>query len=410
MNFDEQLDRYADLLVNVGLNIQPGQMLSISAAPEHRELATRIADAAYRKGARYVDLALHDSRVFRSRILHSSDADLAFVPKFISAHLDQMIDDQCAALRLVGPEDPDLMADLPAAKLSAVARHASAARKRYLDEGIGKSQVHWCVAAAATQGWAEKVFPSLSPNAALDQLWDAIFRICRVQEDDPVAAWQTHLANLNRRMETLQAMNIEALHFVGPGTDLRVGLSARSKWLGGSIRGPHGANFIPNFPTEEVFTTPDWRQTCGTVRTTRPFLLHGKRVEDLQMVFEDGIIQSFEAKQGTEIFQAHIDTDEGARRLGEVALVGTDSPIYETGLLFQAILYDENAACHIATGNAYKNAVVGGESLSSEELDGLGCNESITHTDMMISSVDVDVLGELDGNEVPLLKNGRWVV
>jgi aminopeptidase len=410
MNLDQQLDRYADLLVHVGLNIQAGQMLSISAAPEHRELAVRIADAAYRKGACYVDLSLHDSRVFYSRLKHSNDGDLAFVPKFISAHLDQMIDDQCAALRLVGPEDPDLMADVPAAKLSAVARHGAAVRKRYMDEGIGKSQVHWCVAAAATKGWAQKVFPTLPPDEALEQLWDSIFRICRVDNDDPVAAWQAHLANLNRRMQTLQTMNLEALHFVGPGTDLRVGLSPRSKWLGGCLRGPHGADFIPNFPTEEVFTTPDWRQTQGTVTTTRPFLLHGKRVEGLQMVFEDGVIQKFNATQGSDIFQAHIDTDEGARRLGEVALVGTDSPIYKTGLLFQEILYDENAACHIATGNAYKNAVVGGESLSTEELDHLGCNESITHSDMMISSEEVNVIGVSKGDEIPLLTEGSWVV
>jgi len=241
-------------------------------------------------------------------------------------------------------------------------------------------------------------------------LWDEIFRICRADRPDALALWREHNRTLTRRANRLNELKIKTLHFKGPGTDLRVGLSPQSRFQGGSDTGPRKVEFEPNLPTEEVFTTPDWRATEGTARATRPFLINGKLIEGLTLRFEHGRIVEFQAAQGAETFGEYTASDEGANRLGEVALVGIDSPIYQSGLVFEEILFDENAACHIAVGSAYKFCLARSERMTDEELAAIGCNESTVHTDMMISSEEVDVTAETRaGVLVPLLVQGAWV-
>jgi aminopeptidase len=409
-NWGEQLNRYADLLVAHGMNVQPKQYVQVSGSVCHRELAYRIAEAAYRHGAKFVQLDLVDDRITALRTKMAADETLDFVPSFVPDKYRELLNEHAAVVSLVGPEDPDLYASLDASKLN----RQQAARRRaiqfYFEQGIGRSKVHWLVAGAATPLWAKKIFPDLSPDAACARLWEAIFSICRVDTPDYLQRWQKHNRELQQRAHRLTELKIATLQFTGPGTDLRVGLTKKARWVGGSEKGPYGAHFEPNIPTEECFTTPDWRLTEGMARVTRPFFIYGQLVEGLQLEFRKGEISSFRASKGEAIFREYINSDAGACRLGEVALVGVDSPIYQSGLVFHEILYDENAACHIAVGNAYNFALEGGPQMSTEELTALGCNVSITHTDMMISSEEVDVTATThDGREVPLLRQGAWV-
>ena len=403
-----ELERYAELLVVHGLNVQKGQLVNIVTEAIHRDFAMMITERCYRRGARFVHLELTDPRSTRLRVLHSAEEDLTAVPAFYEARYRELVDVQAANLKIIGSEDPDILADLPPEKVNTVGHNLRLAMKYFLEEGIGKSKVHWTVAAAATPKWGENVFPDLEGEEACDRLWQAIFSVCRVDKSDCLALWAAHNDVLQRRAVRLNELNIREIRFVGPGTDLTVGLSPRAIFKGGQDLSTRGEAFEPNLPTEEVFTTPDFRQTNGKVRTTRPFMINGKLIEDLEVEFTGGVITGFEASEGAETFEAYSNSDEGGKRLGEVALVGIDSPVYESGIVFQEILFDENAACHIAIGSAYKFCLEGGDSLTSEEAAEIGCNESVVHTDMMISSEEVDVTAISDGGEIPLLKGGRW--
>ncbi|MGE3163598.1 MAG: aminopeptidase [Planctomycetota bacterium] len=408
--FEDRLENYARLIVEHGLNVQEGQVVNITAEAIHRDFAMRIVERAYRRGARFVDLNLVDARSGRMRLLESKEADLSFVPAYTTERAREMVDDHGANLRLLGSENPDILSDLDPRRVNQVRLATFKALKYFYDEGIGRSKVHWTVAAAATPAWGRKLFPELDGETACARLWDAILRACRADRSDCLEVWQEHNARLQARARRLTALGIRELHFTGGGTDLVVGLSAKARFAGGTDLSPRKVPFEPNLPTEEVFTTPDCRATRGTVRATRPFLINGKLIEGLELRFEAGEIVHFAAASGEATFREYISSDAGARRLGEVALVGIDSPIYQSGLVFQEILFDENAACHIAVGSAYKFCLEGGTSMSPEELVEQGCNESSVHTDMMISSEEVDVVARTyAGTEVPLLRNGEWV-
>jgi len=283
MSMNEALDRYADLLVTHGVNVQPGQVLLITAEAAVRDFAVRVVDAAYRRGVKYVQLDLIDGRAGRSRFLHSADEDLDFVPGFVKARFDELVDSKAATLRLVGSEDPDLLSDLDPAKLNRARVASYQAAKRFYDDGIDRGRVHWTVAAAATEGWGKKVFPDLSGPEAKERLWEEIFRLVRADQQNCLEVWDQHNEKLHKRAKKLTEMKVSELHFTGPGTDLTVGLSEKAIFRGGTHIGPYGVPFEPNIPTEEVFTTPDWRRTTGRVRVTRPFLgVNGQLIEDLE--------------------------------------------------------------------------------------------------------------------------------
>ncbi len=406
--FDKQ-KAYAELLATHGLNVQPGQIVNISTEPFHKDFALLVAEAAYKHGAKFVNVDLTDMRLVKLRIENSNEESLKYVPSFIASKYSELVDEVGANLKIVGPEDPDLLSDLDPKKINIQRMYQRQAIQYFYDEGIGKSKVHWTVAAAATPAWAKKIFPKKSAEDAYAALWDNIFSMCRVDRADCLQAWKAHNTLLANRAKKLNELKLKELHFTGPGTDLRVGLHERSKFKGGTDISPRGVPFEPNIPTEEVFTTPDYRETNGKVRATRPFLINGKLIQGLTMEFKDGNIVDFKAESGAETFSEYISSDEGARRLGEVALVGIDSPIYQTGLIFEEILFDENAACHIAVGSAYKFCIEGGDTLDSSEAKNIGCNESSVHTDMMISSEEVDVVAKTySGKTIELIKNGAW--
>lgn len=410
-NFDTQLDRYADLLAGYALNIQEGQCVNLGGEIIHRDLLSRIAKAAYRRGAKYVNIDISDPLHTRQRLeLSASDNYLSYVPSYIPTKYNELVENHGAVLRLVGSEEPDCLANLPPEKVNKMQLATRQSLKEYYQEGVGKSKVHWTVAAAATPKWAKKVYPELSENEGCKKLWEDIFKICRLDEDDYIAAWKKHDKRLYERAKKLTDLKIETLHFTGPETDLKVYLSPKAVFRGGSDPGPRGVPFSPNIPTEECFTTPDYKRTEGKVRVTRPFFINGTLIEGLHLTFKNGKIVDFHASKGGDTFYAYINSDAGACQLGEVALVGIDSPIYQSGRVFQEILFDENAACHIAVGFAYRFCLDGGEKMSDEELEAIGCNTSNVHTDMMISSEDVDLEGITYQNKVvPLIKKGAWV-
>lgn len=412
MDFDTKLDRYAELIVAHGLNIQPGQCVTLTGEVFHRDLLRRLLAAAYKRGAKYVHVEMIDPWHMRQRIEDSTSEEyVTYVPEFIPARFYETLQTNGASLRLVGSEEPDCLSGLPAGKMNAMQLSLRQRLQGYYTEAIGKSKIHWTVAAAATPKWGKKVFPELSEEDAYKALWEEIFRICRVDKPNFLELWAQHDIVLQKRAQFLTDQKIEYLHFTGPGTDLRVHLSQKAIFKGGGDNGPYGVHFEPNIPTEECFTTPDARKTEGKARVTKPFLVNGTLVKDLELTFKEGCIIDFHASQGQETFAAYIQSDPQAKRLGEVALVGIDSPIYQSGRVFEEILLDENAACHIAVGFAYRFCLDGGDLMLAEELDAIGCNTSHVHTDMMISSEDVDVYAKTyGGKSIPVITKGQWAI
>lgn len=407
---DNDLDRYADLIVTRGINVQPGQLVNISAELYHRDFVCKVVEQAYKRGASFVQVDLVDTRLNRVRIKESDPKHLSFVPQSLHARYKELVDVNAANLKIIGPEHPDILCDLDPKAINQIRVAQHKAMKYFYDEGIERSKVHWCVAAAPTPRWAKKIFPGLSEEDACMRLWHEIIKIARVDREDYLDAAVKHNNILKKRAEKLTALGISELHFTGPGTDLKVGLSKLAIFCGGGDKGPYGEFYEPNIPTEECFTTPDWRLTSGTVSATRPFLVNGKLIRGLKLNFKEGRIESFTCDDGEATFAEYIRSDEGARRLGEVALVGTDSPVFQSGLVFEEILFDENAACHIALGSSYKMCLKNGPFMTEEELQNIGSNESSVHSDIMISSEKVDVTATtFDGKHVQLIKNGAWL-
>ncbi len=410
MNFEEKLALYAKLIVHWGMNVQIGQDVYIGAEVIHRDFVHKIVEEAYEAGARFVNIELIDPRNNRTRILKTQNKDdLAYVPAFIPFRYNNMIPEGAASLRILGSEYPDILSDLDPNSVQKVEVNFKKSLKKFYEEAIGHSKVHWTLAAAATPAWSKKVFPNLEENSAKEALWNEIFRICRVDKENCLELWKIHNTLLSTRAQKLTDLQIKHLYFTGPSTHLKIGISPLARFKGGVSKSPSGQAFSPNLPTEECFTTPNYHLTEGYVRTTRPFLINGKMIRGLNLTFEKGEITQFSADEGEETFSAYIASDSGSRRLGEVALVGIDSPIYQSGLIFEEILYDENAACHIAIGFAYRFCIKGSENMSPEELASAGCNTSNVHTDMMISSEEVDVFAELyNGEKISLIEKGSW--
>jgi aminopeptidase len=409
MNKQILLERYAKLLVAWGANVQPGQLVNISAEVAHRELVFLVAKEAYRAGASAVMLDLIEPRLQRFKLQNVKDEYVTLTPKHVPAKYQQILDENGAQIKIIGPEFPLLLTDVDTKRVNAERKAFYSSVRSFYEEGIGKSKVHWTIGAAATPAWGARLYPELTPSEAEDALWRDIFAITRVDHENFMDLWKQHDNVLHQRARMLNDLGVKSLRFTGPGTDLVVGLSERARFRGGSDTGPSGASYEPNIPTEECFTTPDWRKTEGKVRATRPFLINGALIRDLVLNFKNGEIASFEASSGSETFREYIASDIGAKRLGEVALVGIDSPVFKSGKVFEEILFDENAACHIAVGFAYKNCLSDFENLPKEECESIGCNESVVHTDMMISDEHVSVDAELyKGGTLRLINNGEW--
>lgn len=416
MTFQEKLENYADITVSYGLNIQKGQLLFIMTEPIHRNFAALVAKKAYKKGARYVDVSFSaymesDPVITDVRLRHSSENDIAFLPPYIKARYDELVQRRGAMLSIRGSEFPELFYGADAGHISMMQRQVKQSRHSLYEKGIGEAAMHWCIVAAATPQWAKQIYPHMSSEEAEMRLWDDIFSITRASHSDGVNRLWKLDAELKRRVNILNEMKIDRFHYQGPGTDLEIGLSPLSIFTGGAQISKRNATFQPNIPSEEIFTSPDRKKANGYVRATKPVMVNNQLVEGLEMVFKNGVLVSFSATKGDSIFQSLIDTDKGARRINELAIVGIDSPVFQSGIVFKETLFDEQAACHIALGNGFAFCFTGYDSMAPEELKAAGLNASLIHQDIMISDEHTDVFAITHSDRaVQVIRKGEFIL
>jgi aminopeptidase len=397
---DQRLESYARLAVQVGLNLQPGQILGINALLEHAPFARAITRAAYAAGAKYVDVLYTDQHVRRAHIELAADDLLGFSPPWLVTRLRELGEIGGALCAITGNPEPELLADLDGVRVGKARMRAVAEESLKLTDGL----CNWTIVAYPNEGWARTVFGE--PD--VERLWQAVAQAVRLDQPDPVAAWRDHIGRLQERAAALNERRFAELRYRGPGTALTVGLHPDSDWQA-ALDESNGIKHVANMPTEEVFTTPDARRVEGTVRSTLPLQIQGNIVRGLEVRFEDGRAVEVRAETGEEVMRTHIATDEGATRLGEVALVDGHSAVGKTGLVFYDTLFDENASSHIALGASIVQALPWAADLSPGERHARGVNHSSIHTDFMIGSNDLEVDGiTKEGEAVPLLRNGDW--
>ncbi len=402
MNVDDLLERYARLIVEVGLNLQPAQRLAVNCMVEHAPLAAAVAESAYAAGARYVDVYYTDQHVRRAHIAGASEAELGWSPPWLVKRLEDLGEEGGAILAVTGNPDPSLISTLDGSRVARARMRELTAASLRLTGGLS----NWSVAACPNPGWATTVFGE--PD--VERLWQAVATAVRLDEPDPSAAWRAHIELLERRAAILNGWRFDALRFSGPGTELEVGLLPESCWNAARAH-TRGIAHVANMPTEEVFTAPDARRVSGTVSATYPLDLQGAVVRGLKIRFEEGRAVELSAEEGEALMREHIAGDDGGARLGEVALVDRDSRVGRTGIVFHDTLFDENAACHIALGDAILQTVVGASELSPEARHARGINHSSLHTDFMIGSPEVAVDGlTSSGEAVPILRDGAFVL
>lgn len=402
-----RLDALAEVAVRVGLQLRPGQDLLLTAPVEALPLVRRIAEHAYRAGAGLVTPLLADPEVTLARYRSGAEGSFDSAAGWLYEGMAKAFDAGTARLAIVG-EDPMLLAGQDVAKVSRANRANSVAYRPAMERITG-FDVNWNIVAYPGAAWARQVFPDAAPEAAVGKLAEAIFAASRVDRPDPVAAWADHNAALRARTERLNGQRFSALHFTGPGTDLTIGLADGHEWHGGASTAKNGITCNPNIPTEEVFTTPHALRVEGHVSSTKPLSYQGTLIDGIAVRFAEGRIVEASARRGLDVLNKVLDTDAGARRLGEVALVPHSSPISQSGLLFFNTLFDENAACHIALGQCYAKCFRDGATLSQDDIAARGGNTSAIHIDWMIGSDQVDIDGvALDGSRVPLFRKGEW--
>lgn len=402
------LEKYARLLVKTGVNIQNNQTLVIFSPIECAPFTRMIAEAAYKEGARDVVVNWRDELLTKTKYLMAPEDIFDEYPEwqkeFYISHARMG-----SAFISISASDPELMKDVDPDRMVRTQKASGAAIKEYRERLMANKNV-WCVASIPTKAWAQKVFPGVSEEDAVEKLWKAIFDAVRVNTEDPVKAWDEHKDALKNSLNFMNSNNFKYLHIKNSaGTDLKIELPENHQWLGGSDFTPEGVEFIANMPTEEVFTLPKKTGVNGTVVSSMPLNFNGNLIDKFSLTFKDGRIVDFTAEKGYEFLKNLIDTDEGSHYLGEVALVPYNSPISNTGILFYNTLFDENASCHLAIGKAYPVCIRNSEELTKEQLDNLGVNDSISHVDFMFGTADLQIIGITeDGKEVPVFKDGNF--
>ncbi|QWC21253.1 aminopeptidase [Bacillus haikouensis] len=406
--YNENLERYADLIVRVGLNIQEGQQVLISAPVTTYEFVRMVTEKAYEAGALHVMTDFYDEELKKIRLEKSSVEGLKVYPHWKQKGLIEMAEDNVALLNLIAP-DPSLLKDADPERVALLNKVGAEASKEF-SSYIGGGKISWLIAAYPTRQWAESVFPELEREDAVEKLWENIFYTTRTDREETVNLWEKHIGELNERARLLNEAGYRKLHYKGPGTDLTIGFHQQTKWISAQFTNDRGTPFVPNLPTEEVFTIPDRNSVSGVVSSTKPLNYGGTLIKNFTLTFKDGKVVDFSAEEGYETLKNLLAADEGASYLGEVALVPHDSPISNTNIIFNNTLYDENASCHIALGRALSVCVENGNNLTEEELNEVGFNQSMIHVDFMIGSKELNIDGEkADGTLEPIFRNGDWV-
>lgn len=401
-------EKYARLIVKTGVNIQKNQTLVVNSPIECAPFTRIVAQIAYQEGARDVVVNWKDELLSKIRYLHAPEEVFDEFPGW-QKELFISNASQGAAFLSISASDPELMKDVNPLRIANAHKVSNTELKDYR-ERLMSNKNSWCVVSIPTKSWARKVFPYLSENEAVESLWNAIFKAVRVDTKEPVAAWEQHKESLRKSMDFLNSNRFSLLHYRNSlGTDLKIGLPDDHIWLGGSEYTPEGVEFIANMPTEEVFTLPDKHKVDGTVVSSMPLNYNGNLIDKFSLTFKDGKVVDFYAEKGYDNLKSLIGADEGSCYLGEVALVPYDSPISNTKILFYNTLFDENASCHLALGQAYPSCIRNGENMSKAELEKLGVNDSLIHEDFMIGTQDLEITGiKSDGTEVPIFKEGNF--
>ena len=404
-----KLKKYAELLVKSGGNVQPGQPVIIGCGVEHAAFGRMVQEMAYDAGADEVIMDWTDDFTNRTKFLRGADAIFDTFPQW-KVDWFKHYDDRGAVYLRIGGSDPDLLAGVDPGRLRRFSKVANTATKAHSALTMSNT-LRWSILAVATPAWAKKVFPGVPEEEAVEKLWAAILKGARADGADPIKDWDTHKNNFTSRVDYLNGKNFDALHITtGLGTDLTLGLVKNHIWVGGGDVDKKGIPFFPNLPTEEIFTMPDLNRADGRVVASMPLSYQGNLLEGFEMTFKDGRVESFKADKNEATLANIIEMDEGARRLGEVALVADSSPISQMGILFYNTLFDENASSHLALGKAYPNNMAGGDEMSTEERLAKGCNDSLLHVDFMFGTSDMKVVGiAADGSETVFFDKGEFI-
>ncbi|MXV35198.1 MULTISPECIES: aminopeptidase [unclassified Saccharibacter] len=408
LSHDQLLDRLAETSVRVGLNLQKGQQLIITAPLDAVPLIRRITTHAYKAGASLVTTFYNDDEALLARFAHAPEESFDTAANWMADGIAKAFREGAARMAITGG-NPTLLKGQNPDHVSRVSRAASRANRPAM-EIITQFATNWNIIACATPAWAQQIFPDLPEAEAMDALWKGIFSASRADTENPVQAWADHNRVLHHRSTLLNKLRFDSLHFKGPGTDIDIGLADGHLWAGGAEKAGNGVVCNPNIPTEEVFTTPHCAHINGTVSSTKPLFHQGSLIDGITVRFENGRIVDAHADQGEDVLNRILESDHGARSIGEVALVPHSSPISQSGILYRNTLFDENASCHIALGQAYTKCMTDPEGLSEEELIARGANHSIIHIDWMIGSDKIDVDGIKNGQRTPVLRKGEWVL
>ncbi|HEL1015133.1 TPA: aminopeptidase [Streptococcus equi subsp. ruminatorum] len=409
-HFDDYLEKYANLLIKKGVNIQKGHTLLISIAVEQHKLARLLTKKAYEAGAAEVLVDYNDDQITREKLLKADEDRLLQVPDYVVEQSHYLLDQKASRL-VIRSANPNVFADIDSDRLAGATRATAIALEKQRT-ATQANKVSWNLAAAASPEWAAMVFPKLTTEEEqVDALWDAIFKMNRIYETDPVKAWDQHQERLEKKAKLLNDYQFDSLHYRAPGTDLKLGMPEQHIWEAAGSTNAQGEVFIANMPTEEVFTAPDYRRADGYVSSTKPLSYAGVVIEDMTFTFKDGQIVDVTAKKGEDTIKRLISENEGARSLGEVALVPHKTPISLSGLTFFNTLFDENASNHLALGAAYAFSIKGGTEMINDELKAAGLNRSTAHVDFMIGSEQMDIDGiTKDGQVIPIFRGGEWAI
>ena len=408
MDMTKMLEKYAKLAVKKGVNLQKDQVLLVNSPIECVDFARAIAKVGYEEGAKEVVVHYGDQTIQRLKLEHATIDTLKNVPNWVSESYNSYAREGCCVIS-ISASDPDAYKGIPMEKISEFQKSRQLALKEYYNYSMS-NKIRWTVVSVPTEAWSSKVFKNSNSKEAVDKLWDVIFDVVRLNNDDPIKAWDEHNANINKNLDFLNNHKFKKLHYKNSqGTDLTIELPEDHIWLGGAEKCNSGIEFNANMPTEEVFTLPKRNGVNGTITSSKPLSYGGNLINNFSLTFKDGKVVDFEAEEGYDALKELLESDEGSKYLGEVALVPYDSPISNSNIIFYNTLFDENAACHLAFGRAYPTCIVNGDSLTSEELLDKGANDSIIHVDFMIGTKDLDITGYTsEDKEIKIFTNGNW--